>query len=229
MTAKSQQVKVANSFGLPSGKAFSCPGATSACESVCYAGRLEKAYKGVTNVVMHNWNLLKDTDYETTSTLLHDMIWDFAQECDKYEVPKVFRIHWDGDFFSKEYAEAWTETCIDWPNVKFWVYTRSFTPDLNVVPILANVPNLSMYLSIDADNAEFAPKVLEDYPQVRVATLAQTAVEAQQMFPERTVIPCPENIKKIPLIVKDKGACVACGLCIRGKHDVAFSIGKKLE
>jgi len=28
---------IANTFGLPAGKAFSCPGATSICESVCYA------------------------------------------------------------------------------------------------------------------------------------------------------------------------------------------------
>ncbi len=38
---------IANTFGLPAGKAFSCPGATSICESVCYAGKLEKVYKGV--------------------------------------------------------------------------------------------------------------------------------------------------------------------------------------
>ncbi len=34
--------KIANTFGLPAGKAYSCPGATSICESVCYAGKLEK-------------------------------------------------------------------------------------------------------------------------------------------------------------------------------------------
>ena len=32
---------IANTFGLPSGKAYSCPGATSVCEKICYAGKLE--------------------------------------------------------------------------------------------------------------------------------------------------------------------------------------------
>jgi len=39
---------IANTFGLPAGKDFSCPGATSICETVCYAGKLEKVYKGGT-------------------------------------------------------------------------------------------------------------------------------------------------------------------------------------
>ncbi len=35
---------IANTFGLPAGRDYSCPGATSVCESVCYAGKLEKLY-----------------------------------------------------------------------------------------------------------------------------------------------------------------------------------------
>jgi hypothetical protein len=56
---------IANTFGLPAGKAYSCPGATSVCESVCYAGKLEKIYKGVRDNLLHNWNLLKDADHDT--------------------------------------------------------------------------------------------------------------------------------------------------------------------
>ena len=35
---------IANTFGLPAGKDYSCPNATSVCSSVCYAGKLEKLY-----------------------------------------------------------------------------------------------------------------------------------------------------------------------------------------
>ena len=35
---------IQNTFGLPAGKNYSCPGATSICEKVCYAGKLEKLY-----------------------------------------------------------------------------------------------------------------------------------------------------------------------------------------
>lgn len=50
---------IANTFGLPSGKAFSCPGATTVCETICYAGKLEKIFKGVREVLVHNFELLK--------------------------------------------------------------------------------------------------------------------------------------------------------------------------
>ena len=36
---------IQNTFGLPAGKNYSCPGATSICEKVCYAGKLEKKNK----------------------------------------------------------------------------------------------------------------------------------------------------------------------------------------
>ena len=73
---------IANTFGLPAGKAFSCPGATNTCESVCYAGKLERVYKVVRDTLIHNWNLLKDANQETMETLLSDMINDFRKDCD---------------------------------------------------------------------------------------------------------------------------------------------------
>ena len=42
-----KQAAIANTFGLPAGKNYSCPNATSVCESVCYAGRLERVYPAV--------------------------------------------------------------------------------------------------------------------------------------------------------------------------------------
>ena len=71
---------IANTFGLPSGKAYSCPGATSVCESVCYAGKLEKVYKGVKNVLLSNWEQLKDADYLTMYNLLDEMIFSFKKD-----------------------------------------------------------------------------------------------------------------------------------------------------
>src|SRR4051794_14088689 len=46
--------KIANSFGLPAGRDYTCPGATATCERVCYAGRLEKLYKGLRQVLESN-------------------------------------------------------------------------------------------------------------------------------------------------------------------------------
>ena len=70
VTPNGKQASMANTFGLPAGKAYSCPGATSVCESVCYAGKLEKVFKGVRVNLMHNWELLKDADHDTMEALL---------------------------------------------------------------------------------------------------------------------------------------------------------------
>jgi hypothetical protein len=83
---------IANTFGLPAGKAFSCPGATSICESVCYAGKLEKVYKGVRAVLLHNWELLRNADMDTMCLMIDEMIVDFVNDCDKKNAPKLFRI-----------------------------------------------------------------------------------------------------------------------------------------
>ncbi len=74
VTKNGKQAAIANTFGLPAGKAFSCPGATSVCESVCYAGKLEKLFKGVKANLLHNWTLLKDADQLTMETLLTEMM-----------------------------------------------------------------------------------------------------------------------------------------------------------
>lgn len=95
---------IANTFGLPAGKEYSCPGATSICESVCYAGRLEKVFPSVRANLLHNWNLLKDADHNTIEDLLTEMIDEFKKDCEKKKAPMLFRIHWDGDFFSDTYT-----------------------------------------------------------------------------------------------------------------------------
>ena len=104
---KGDKASIANTFGLPAGKAYSCPNATSVCESVCYAGKLEKLYKAVKANLLHNWELLKDADHETMLSLLYAMIADFRKDCEKKNAPLLFRIHWDGDFFSDSYTRAW--------------------------------------------------------------------------------------------------------------------------
>jgi hypothetical protein len=51
---------IANTFGLPAGKDYSCPNQTPTCAKVCYAGKLEKIYKGVRNVLLTNWDQLSN-------------------------------------------------------------------------------------------------------------------------------------------------------------------------
>ncbi len=96
VTKNGKQAAIANTFGLPAGKAFSCPGATSVCESVCYAGKLEKLFKGVKANLLHNWSLLKDADQDTMQALLTDMINDFRADCVKKEAKRIMSDIRDG-------------------------------------------------------------------------------------------------------------------------------------
>jgi hypothetical protein len=216
---------IANTFGLPAGKAYSCPGATSICESVCYAGKLEKVYKGVKAVLIHNWNLLKDADGPTMVRLLDEMIVDFKKDCDKKSADKLFRIHWDGDFFNDTYAYAWKTVIVNHPDVRFWVYTRVSS----AVAILTDIPNLSLYFSTDDENKDIAQS-LRGLHGTRLAYLGKTFAVTETVMKDLTGkvgAKCPENNKSIPLISSAGSACVSCGLCVFGKADIRFSASKK--
>ena len=216
---------IANTFGLPAGKNYSCPGATSVCEKVCYAGKLEKVYKGVRENLIHNWNLLKDADHDTMESLIQDMINDFKADCDKRNAPKLFRIHWDGDFFSDEYAFVWKHIILNNPDVKFWVYTRVAT----AANILKDIDNLSLYYSTDSENKNIAIKLNKD-KGIKLAYLADTFAIGQADLKAMIGKPgakCPENKKAIPLISKEGSACVVCSLCIDNKANIVFSAKKR--
>ena len=216
---------IANTFGLPAGKAYSCPGATSVCESVCYAGKLEKIYKGVRDNLLHNWNLLKDADHDTMEALLMEMIADFKKDCDKRNAEKLFRIHWDGDFFSDDYAFAWKHVILNNPDVQFWVYTRV----KSAAEMLKNIDNLSLYFSADSDNIKTAVELKQTYG-IKMAYLSQNFAMGKEQLKEmigKSGVSCPENAKKIPLISKNGSACVTCGQCVFNRNDIVFSASKK--
>ena len=216
---------IANTFGLPAGKNFSCPGATSVCESVCYAGRLENLFPGVKKNLLHNWNLVKDADHDTIEAMLMEMIADFKKDCDKRNAPKLFRIHWDGDFFNDTYTFAWKHVILNHPDIQFWVYTRVRSAAL----ILKDIDNLSLYYSTDDENKEIGIE-LKNNEGIRLAYLAKNFAIGQADMKALTNKPgakCPENLKAIPLISNAGSACVSCGLCVYSKADIVFSATKK--
>lgn len=216
---------IANTFGLPSGKAFSCPGATSVCEKICYAGNLERIYKGVKEILVANWEQLKDANEFEMFTLLDEMIVDFNADCDKRNAERLFRIHWDGDFFNVDYTKAWASVIRNHPTVQFWVYTRS---DF-AIPILTGIDNLALYFSADDANFELAV-ALKKNTGVKLAYLAENfAMGKERMLAisPKSAIPCPENNKKLPLISSEGSACVRCSQCVFARNDILFSRSKK--
>jgi len=216
---------IANTFGLPAGKAYSCPGATSVCESVCYAGKLEKVFPTVKKNLLHNWELLKDADLETMQNLLSEMIDEFIIDCNKRNATKLFRIHWDGDFFNDTYAQAWKNVILNNTDIQFWVYTRVKSAAL----ILKGIENLSLYYSTDSENKDTGVELKKDHG-IKLAYLAKNFLIGQADLKALTNRPgakCPENNKQIPLISTKGSACVSCSLCVYSKSDIIFSATKK--
>jgi len=225
VTPNGKQASIANTFGLPAGKAYSCPGATSVCESVCYAGKLEKVFPTVKKNLLHNWELLKDSNHETMVILLSDMISDFIADCNKKNAPMLFRIHWDGDFFNDTYTQAWKEVILNNPEIQFWVYTRVKSAAL----ILKDIANLSLYYSTDSENKSIGVTLKNDHG-IRLAYLAKNFLIGQADMKEmigKVGAKCPENKKAIPLISQQGSACVSCSLCVYSKSDIVFSATKK--
>jgi hypothetical protein len=226
-TPNGKSPAIANTFGLPSGKNYSCPNATSVCEKVCYAGKLEKIYKGVKDTLLHNWELLQGKSVEEMVALIDEMITAFHHDCQKRGAEQLFRIHWDGDFFSPEYTKAWALVIDKWQDIQFWVYTR--VP--SAITILAGLPNLSLYFSTDSENKPLADALLTEHPnQFKIAYLADTFQQGKEILQSTTGkvgAACPEQRKQIPLISTEGGACVMCRLCVDGKSDIRFSISKR--
>jgi hypothetical protein len=227
VTPSGKTPRIPNAFGLLSGADNSCPGATAACESVCYAGRLEMLFPAFGKVMAHNWNAVKNASRSDIVDSLDALLTDFEVKSDKWNAPKSFRIHHDGDFFSVEYAEAWAIVIRRHPDVTFWAYTRSFTPDNNVVYVLADIPNLSLYISVDENNEKYAALVLHVFPTVKAATLTDTFDNGKVMMRNigrnKPGAACPELKGSIPLITVNGGACISCSLCPNGKADIRFA------
>jgi len=225
VTPNGKQASIANTFGLPAGKAYSCPGATTVCESVCYAGKLEKVFPSVKKNLLHNWELLKNANHDTMEALLEEMIVDFIKDCDKRNALKLFRIHWDGDFFNDTYTFAWKHVILNHPDIQFWVYTRVST----AAEMLKDISNLSLYYSTDSENKAIGVNLKKEHG-IRLAYLADTFAIGQAELKEmigKVGAKCPENLKAIPLISQQGSACVSCGLCVYSKSDIVFSAKKR--
>jgi hypothetical protein len=225
VTPNGKQASIANTFGLPAGKAYSCPGATSVCESVCYAGKLEKVFPTVKKNLLHNWELLKNADHDTMEALLSEMINEFRNDCVKRNAKMLFRIHWDGDFFNDEYAFAWKHVILNNPDIQFWVYTRV----KSAAVMLKGIDNLSLYYSTDSENKAIGIGLKTDHG-IKLAYLAKNFAIGQADMKALTNKPgakCPENLKSIPLISQKGSACVSCSLCVYNKADIVFSATKK--
>ena len=203
-----------NTFGLKTGKledGGTCPGATEGeggCLGICYACTTSRIYKNYKKVEDYNTDILMRADYDLKVEVIRNTVMKFLLNGGNKK--QYFRLHMGGDFFNEEYTRAWAYVMKEWPSVKFWGYTRS----LFALPILAEVKNMSVYLSCDPVNKEEVLKAYEpykDYPNVGIAWMGNNFPE--ELISDREYLACPA-VKGQVKSTKDYGACSRCRACI---------------
>jgi len=107
-------------------------------------------YKNVHGVLEHNTNLLKNATPQDKIRILSAEFKRFRDIEMKRDNPQLhYRLHWAGDIFDEDYLIALSAAMRDFPDIRFWAYTRS----LPYVKWLANnTPNLTLYISLDPVN-----------------------------------------------------------------------------
>lgn len=124
-------------FSLPAG--HSCPGAHACLSKAdrirgsltdgpgisyrCYAASQEAAFPNVRRIRWENFDLLKRTLRSGGADEAAHLIYQSLLRLDE-NATKV-RIHGSGDFFSKDYFDAWMQVAMWMPDMQFYAYTKA--------------------------------------------------------------------------------------------------------
>ncbi len=221
-----------NTFGLMYGREATggtCPGSTlggGGCLEVklgrklhtCYMSKVTAIYPQVKASLEANTAMLIGKPQVELEEILDNTVKEFIK---KNKGDKLFfRLHYSGDFFSEEYTKAWKQVMLRFPQVQFWAYTRS----LWAVQFLRDIPNLTLFISVDPVNQKLAFAIYEknkDQTNIGLAWMGNTSP------PEYKFVKCPETSGVIKN-EKDKGACSKCRLCVNNYksrvRNISFNI-----
>lgn len=182
-----------------------CPGATSVCQSSCYARSGRYSFKAVQDKLA--WNFEQAQQHDFYERMIHEI---------KSQGVLVLRIHSAGDFFSQSYAEKWYIIMRKCPKVRFYFYSRSWrVPEIE--PVLYKMAQLKCcraWYSVDSEATIKAPR------RVRLAYL-QTKAEA---LPPVDLVLRVRKLRStfaLPVVCmaetpQGKGSnCGSCGRCYR--------------
>ena len=203
-------------FGLPE-NGGTCSGATlgkGGCLDVqdghkrptCYMAKITQIYKGVGPILQTNTDMLRGKTIDEMVVVLTNTFQEFKNK-NKQEY-WYFRSTFSGDFFSEDFARAFAIACKKFPEVQFWLYTRSH----QFVEILSDAPNAAIYISVDPCNKDAGLAVyekLKDRKNVGIAMMSNKEELCDIRFTT-----CPEISGKLHN-TKNAGACSKCRLCFR--------------
>lgn len=210
ISARNKKLGAVPNFSLPP---FStCPGATKACKSVCYANKgTSKAFAQkhwTKNLKMIKKNLTE--------------LWQVNAYLKKNR-PQLFRIHVSGDFAWTSYTKAWIRIVKSNPKVTFWAYTRSWRLKklMKDLQTLHDLPNMILWASCDKFTGNDTPadwKVAymslddQDMPVPEKTDLLFRVNHKTELKKFKGVAVCP------PENGTEKGGkltCAQCGICFR--------------
>lgn len=168
-----------------------CPGASKWCLSHCYNGD-DRPTTYPVSLWQANWH-----DYDQRRAQLKAQI---SAQLHAAVAPTAVRIHSSGDFFSENYIRFWIDICLEFDEIAFWAYTRSWVhahlrPCLEELRALRNV---QLFASHDFS----MPEPPADWRVSRVC--------AEQATPARLV--CPEQTNQTP-------NCASCGYCFQAPNE----------
>lgn len=240
-----------NTYGLLPGIEGSCPCATTTiggCWNIpagrktpsCYVAGTMSAYPGVKGILQHNTRILRSADEATKTAIL---VAEFTRFYDSETKRKRaglahklnYRLHWSGDIFNEEYARALKVAIARHPAITFWCYTRSFF----TVPILCELPNLILYLSLDPVNIQAGLSTFNENKtktnKLQICYMSKTNDFASHLYRTQQILDeenklrktmklkqkenwataavlrdCPVDAGRMPL----DGGCAKCGGCI---------------
>lgn len=180
-----------------------CPGATKACQSVCYARA----------GFYHMPDVKSGLAYRLAMSRRKSFVADMIGEIRRKGV-MTLRIHAAGDFYSAGYTRRWAKIVAASPRTNFYFYTRSWRVEA-IRPILeelASYKNVHGWFSTDRDTGS-----VEDLPDfIRVAYLQTEKLETD---PEADLAFRSRGVRKssrvgLPMVCpKNAGAETTCGTC----------------
>lgn len=193
---------------LPGRVNGTCPGATDACEAVCYAKRMYTKANGLAELFYRN------TVDPNLSGLPDDA--------------EIVRIHVSGDFDTPGYIEQWISLVCTRRGVRFFGYTRAWSvPGLQkAIRRLRDETNVQLFASVDEDNdTETVSKLVSE--GWRLSWMGTDLVPGLEPHTEPFVATTPAGSLAVLCLEAEgrKDNCQECGYCFNGQRgDVVFPI-----
>ena len=164
------------------GKILDLPNSSNATglEYRCFAAMSEARSKNCRDARWHNWNSLKEALYSSDdpvsqmTQLIVESIYDQFGNRKSFD---LCRIHESGDFWSELYFKAWLDAAKQFPNMKFYAYTKQINFWLNS---LESIPdNFYLTASIGGNLDNLIPRYAHKLK--RIAYVVHTEDQAADM------------------------------------------------